>query len=96
MKSLSPANFFKCFIVTLISSCLFLICWSQDSTRTTTHTTTTEHHEWYTIPWVWVVGGIAVILLFIALINSGRRSSSRTTTVTDTATGTKTVTTDND
>ncbi len=95
MKNLSMTNFFKCFIVTLAFTCLNLIGWAQDSTRTTVHTTTTEHTEWYTAPWVWVVGGIIVVVLLIALINSGR-GSSRTTTVSDTGAGTRTVTTEND
>ena len=97
MKNLSVTNFFKYVTVTLLFSCFQLICLAQDSgtTSTTVKTTTTEHREWYTIPWVWVVGGIIIILLLVALINSGRGSSSRTT-ITDTGAGTRTITTDSD
>jgi hypothetical protein len=95
MKNLSAANFFKCLIVTLALSCFNLIGWAQDSTKTTVRTTTTEHREWYTIPWVWVVGGIVVILLLIAIVANGRRSSSQTT-ITDSRGGTRTITTDSD
>ncbi|HEV8504787.1 MAG TPA: hypothetical protein VGQ53_05290 [Chitinophagaceae bacterium] len=96
MKNFSATNFFRYFMVTLLLSCLTIICWSQDSASTskTVTTTTTEHREWYTIPWVWVVGGIIVIVLLIAMINS-RRGSSRTT-ITDTGAGTRTITTDDD
>jgi len=95
MKNLSATNFFKCLIVTLALSCFNLICWAQDSTKTTVRTTTTEHREWYTIPWVWVVGGIVIILLLIAIISNGRRSSSQTT-ITDSGAGTRTIRTDSD
>jgi len=96
MKIFSTPRFLKYFSATLILSFFEVLCWAQDSTKTTVKTTTTEHNEWYTIPWVWVVGGIIVIVLLVALISSGRRSSSRTTTVTDTGAGTRTITTDND
>jgi len=96
MKSLSAITFFKYFIATLLLNCFNIISWSQDSSTTkTVRTTTTEHREWYTVPWVWVVGGVVVILLLVAII-SGSRGSSRTTTVTDTGAGTRTITTDND
>ena len=95
MKNLSATNFFKGLIVTLALGCCTLICWAQDSTKTTVRTTTTEHREWYTIPWVWVVGGIVIILLLIAIVSNGRRSSSQTT-ITDSGTGTRTIRTDSD
>jgi hypothetical protein len=96
MKKLSVINFLKYFTVTLLLSCFQLICLGQDSgtTSTTVKTTTTEHREWYTVPWVWIVGGVIVILLLVAILSSGR-SSSRTT-VTDTGAGTRTITTDSD
>ena len=73
MKNLSVINFLKYFTVTLLLSCFQLICLGQDSgtTSTTVKTTTTEHREWYTVPWVWVVGGIIVILLLVAILSSG-------------------------
>jgi len=96
MKNLSLSNSLKCFIAVLLFNCFQLICLAQDSgtTSTTVKTTTTEHREWYTIPWVWVVGGIIVIALLVALLSSGRRSSQ--TTITDTGAGTRTITTDSD
>jgi hypothetical protein len=96
MKNLSASKLFKYFTAALLFSCFQLICLGQDSgtTSTTVKTTTTEHTEWYTIPWVWVVGGIIVILLIVGIISNGR-SSSRTT-VTDAGAGTRTITTDSD
>ena len=44
------------------------------STTQTTTTTTTQ--DWYTQPWVWIVGGLVFILLLIALVRGG--SGSRT------------------
>ena len=95
MKKLSATNFFKFFTVTLLLVCFQLISLGQDGTTSTTvKTTTTEHREWYTVPWVWVVGGIIVLVLLVAIISNGR-SSSRTT-ITDTGAGTRTITTDSD
>ncbi|MCD6063707.1 MAG: hypothetical protein K0R82_1618 [Flavipsychrobacter sp.] len=45
-----------------------------DKTSTTTTTT-----EWYTEPWVWIVGGaLLFILLLGAILGSGSRSRSTT------------------
>jgi hypothetical protein len=41
-----------------------------------TKTTTTTTSEWYTEPWVWIVGGLVFVLLLAALL-SGSRSSRR-------------------
>jgi hypothetical protein len=30
--------------------------------------------EWYTQPWVWIVGGAVFILLLVALLRGGRRA----------------------
>ena len=95
MKNLSLINIFKYFIAAFLFSCFQLVCLAQDGgTKTTVKTTTTEHRDWYTIPWVWVVGGVIVLLLLVAIINGGR-SSSRTT-ITDSGAGTRTITTDAD
>jgi len=95
MKKLSVSSF-KYFIATALFGCLQLMCWCQDNgnaSSTTVKTTTTEHTEWYTAPWVWVVGGAVIILLLVALL-SGRNSTSRTT-VTN-AGGGRTITTETD
>ena len=55
-----------------------------------THTTTTSTGPdttamWYTAPWVWVVGGIVLLLILIALFSGNKNSKNeviRTTRVT--------------
>jgi hypothetical protein len=44
---------------------------------TVTKTSTSHTENWYTAPWVWIVGAAIFILLLIALVRGG---SSRTTT----------------
>ena len=79
---------------------LLMICqvmvFAQDSTSTavsTTTSTTTTEQTWYTQPWVWIVGGAALLLLIVALVrgNSGDRAGR-----TDRVTVTKSVKTDTD
>ena len=99
MKSLSSRFWWKSFAALLVFNLVQIICWgqdAQDNASTTVKTTTTQHTEWYTAPWVWIVGGAVVILLLVAIL-SGGRSSSRTT-VTDVGGGstTRTITTDSD
>jgi hypothetical protein len=73
-----------------------IVMWGQDSTGTSssstrTTTTTTTRTEWYTAPWVWVVGGAVLLLLLVALLSGGRRSSRTTVTrSTDYGTGSST------
>ena len=85
-KQFSRGFFITCYLA-LISVCL----WAQDSsqggetkstttTSTTTRTTdidiTTNGNEWYTQPWVWIVGAAVFILLLVALLSSGRSRNS--------------------
>ena len=63
--------------------------WAQDSTgSSTTHTTTTTTTtttEWYTQPWVWIVGGAVFIIILIALLRGSsskdKTEVSRSTTI---------------
>jgi hypothetical protein len=92
----SAEVFWKLFF-SILALVLIQSAWGQDSTgsssgTTIKTTTTTQHTEWYAAPWVWIVGGIIVILL-IAGIVSGSRSSTSRTTITDAGT-TRTITTD--
>ena len=50
--------------------------------------------EWYTSPWVWIVGAAIFILLLVALTSGSRRRS--TDSSTDRVTVTKTVERDTD
>jgi hypothetical protein len=102
MKSLFQSIRWRSFIALLMFSFIQVVCWSQDSqsssSSTSTKTTTTEHTEWYTAPWVWVVGGAVLILLLVAILSGGRSSSSRTTVTKTTDIGgtTRTITSDTD
>ena len=61
---------------------------AQDSTTTATTTTTaqtTTENTWYAQPWAWVVGGIILILVIVAL-SRGKASNSSTDRVTVTKT----------
>jgi uncharacterized protein involved in response to NO len=97
MKSVARDRFWKSFLFTVVLFAFRAVSLAQDSqggsSSNTVKTTTTEHTEWYTAPWVWVVGGAVVILLLVALL-SGRRSSSRTT-ISDAGTS-RTIVTDSD
>lgn len=46
--------------------------------KTTTSSSSTMPQDWYTQPWVWIVGALVFILLLVALIRGG---SSHTTDV---------------
>jgi hypothetical protein len=69
-----------------------MLVWAQDSTSssstdvTVTKTTTTTT-DWYTQPWVWVVGGAVFLIILIALLrgnsSSNKESVSRTTVIKD-------------
>ena len=72
------------------------IAWAQDSTTTATTTTSkaiTETETWYAEPWVFVVGGIVLILIIVALTRGNRGSSNGRT---EQVTVTKTTSSDSD
>jgi hypothetical protein len=50
--------------------------------KTTTSTSSTTMDNWYTQPWVWIVGGLVFILLLVALVRGGgSRTDVHKTTV---------------
>ena len=100
MKNSTKLFTFKTFITLLVFNFIQLVLQAQDSagsssTTSTTTSVSTEHTtEWYTSPWVWVIGAAIFILLLVALL---RGNSSRTTAgTTDKTTVTKTVRRDTD
>ena len=102
MKILLRNSAWKSFVALFMFCFIQLSAWAQNSPNTTSSTTikttTTQHTEWYSLPWVWIVGGAVLILLLVAILSSGR-SSNRTTVTrsTDMGTGTsRTVTTSTD
>ena len=78
---------FFLFVVNLFS----MASMAQENTGATEETTTSKTTkttdinitadgggEWYTQPWVWVVGAAVFILLLVALMRGGRRDSVTT------------------
>ena len=58
---------------------------TDETTTSKTSTTTTDVNitsnssgEWYTQPWIWVVGAAVFILLLVALMRGGSRESVTT------------------
>lgn len=55
----------------------------QNNNSSTT-TTTTETTTWYVQPWVWIVGGVVLLIIILALVRgSGNKEVHRTTVVKD-------------
>ena len=105
MKPSMKFSYLKFFMFTLVLSCMQLVLLAQDSTSTATSTTSTksstsvsinENGEWYTQPWVWLVGAAVFILLLIALLRGGGSSRRTDSAHTDRVTVTKTVERDTD
>lgn len=98
MKNSATHFTFKTFVSLLVFNFIQLALQAQDSvgssSTTTTRVSTEQTTEWYTSPWVWVIGAAVFILLLVALL---RGNSSRTTAgTTDRTTVTKTVRRDTD
>jgi len=89
---------FKSFISLLVFNFMQLVVLAQDSTSSSSSSSTTvtteQTTEWYTSPWVWIIGAAVFILLLVALLrgNSGRSTSGSS----DRVTVTKTVRRDSD
>ncbi|MEP7165153.1 MAG: hypothetical protein ABI741_10675 [Ferruginibacter sp.] len=81
MKQLIMPRFNKYFFLSLILSIVSFISFGQDSTATssssTTSNTTTTTQTWYAQPWVWVVGGVVLLVLIVALITSGKNTTEK-------------------
>ena len=54
---------------------------TSSSNTTTTKSVVTESSDWYSSPWVWVIGAAIFILLLVSLLR-GRSSRSESVTVT--------------
>jgi len=79
-------------MMVFLLSIMQLSLWAQDSTGSSSSVTvhketTTTTTNWYTQPWVWIVGGAVFILILIALLRGNSSSSdrevSRTTVIKD-------------
>lgn len=60
-------------VFTLIQTVLFAQTETTESSSSTTKVTITEEagSDWYTQPWVWIVGAAVFLLLLIALLRGG-------------------------
>ena len=85
MKQSAVVSRLKSLFAFLVLSCLQFTLFGQDSTRSSSQTTTTTTTTtWYTQPWVWVVGGVVLLIIVIALTRgSGSHTTERTTVVKD-------------
>ena len=76
-------------VMMLLFSFTFFALHAQDTSKTTvTHetTTTTRSTEWYMQPWAWVVGGVLLIIILVALFRGNSTTDkevSRTTVIKD-------------
>lgn len=77
--------------------CLQLYTFAQDTTISTTSTTATSSTEsvWYMQPWAWIAGGIALLLILVALFSGGSKKN-KPVSRTDKVIITKTVRTETD
>lgn len=76
-----------------------IVAQAQDTTSVKTditQTLTNDDAMWYMQPWVWIVGGIALLLLLIALFSGGKKKTEEAKTRTDKVIITKTVRTETD
>ena len=98
MKNVCKPLNWKMFITLLILNCVQLVVWAQEQGSSTTSTkkvdVSVESTDWYTSPWVWVIGAAVFILLLAALLGGSRGRSSNSST--DRVTVTKTVERDTD
>lgn len=86
------------FCLVFVFSTLHFLAFSQDTTTTkstVTEVLTNDEALWYMQPWVWVVGGVALLLLLIAMFSGGRKKD-KATSRTDKIIITKTVRTETD
>lgn len=103
MKQIAKGLAFKSLLTFLMIACFQTIILAQEnassesasgSTTTTKSVSVTSHaNDWYTSPWVWVVGAAVFILLLVALLR-GRSDGPTTASRTERVVVSKTSTTD--
>lgn len=95
MKHLVIAGKLKAFAAFCALLFIQAVVFAQDTTSSSSSTSVTvtkeETSDWFSNPWVWIIGAAVFILLLVALLGRGG-SSART----DRTTVTKTVTRDTD
>lgn len=92
MKNLGKFLNWKNIVALLVVTCMQTVLWAQDSGGSSTTTSSKKvdvsvsSNEWYTSPWVWVIGAAVFILLLVALVGGGRGRTSSGGRVTVTKT----------
>lgn len=84
MKQLIRNYGFGTFVLLLMVQLLPVLVMAQDSgqggTTTTTTTSTRVTSNWYESPWAWIAGAAVFVLLLVALLRGGSKSSGATRT----------------
>jgi len=57
----------------LLTLCTAVTGFAQDKKLDVDINLNKDNQQWYTQPWVWIVGGAIFILLLVALLKSGRK-----------------------
>ncbi|HEX2606761.1 MAG TPA: hypothetical protein VHK91_05255 [Flavisolibacter sp.] len=102
--TIKPMNL-KMWITFLVFNFIQVALWAQEGSGSGSGSSTTttskkidvsvsSSDNWYTSPWVWIVGAAVFILLLVALLGGNRGGS--TSTASDRVTVTKTVERDTD
>jgi hypothetical protein len=100
MKNVIKLWNWKMILTLLIFNLVQVVLWAQDEAGGSSTTSTkkvdvsVETTEWYTSPWVWIVGAAVFILLLVALLGGGSRRAANSSS--DRVTVTKTVERDTD
>ena len=63
------------FATLILFSCFSLFAFAQDK-GLDVDINVKKESEWYTQPWVWIVGGAVFILLLVALLRGGEKKSA--------------------
>lgn len=108
MKHLTKTMSIKSIITLLMLAVMQTAVWAQEgggsgsgseggssSSVSVTRTTETTSSNWYTSPWVWVIGAAVFILLLVALLRGGGDRTAAASR-TDKVTVTKTTSSDTD
>ena len=102
MKKVIKSLNIKMFLMLMACTLLQVVLFAQDSGGSTTSSSSKKvdinvsnnSGDWYTSPWVWIIGAAVFILLLVALVGGGRNRG--TDASTDRVTVTKTVERDTD
>ena len=64
----------NCFLIIAVF-CFQSLAWAQDKKVDVDINVDKKGDDWYTQPWVWVVGGAIFILILVGLLKGGTRKA---------------------